>query len=394
MRAMIILSLLFISRFAAASEPAPSEERLKAVEERLSRLEGAPAKTALSAFNPAMGMALDLVYQHGRADKANFLFRAAEMNVEAPIDPFLKGWAVFTGSPSGVDVEEGALQTTSLPYNLKITGGRMFASFGRLAHFHDHELPVIDRPRSLDTFVGGETQADGLEVSYLFPTSFYINAVLGAYNKMGAENGRADNSAARPLDHFTYMGRLSSYADLGDDHSFELGANSAWTPKRTMVEDLTVTASPNPAIITRRGTWRTLNGADLTYRYQPAQGGLYKGVVWGTEALMNDEQRFNPATSLPSDRVRAYSGLSYVQVKMGQRWRPGLLVDFTEDLDHARKLTRTFSGFLTCDVTEFQRLRLAYSYAVDNAPGSLRNNTIALQWTGVLGHHVHGFRDR
>ena len=43
---------------------------------------------------------------------------------------------------------------------------------------------------------------------------------------------------------------------------------------------------------------------------------------------------------------------------------------------------------------EFQRLRLVYSHQMDNIPGARGANIVALQWTGVLGHHVHGFRDR
>lgn len=390
--AFLLAPLVAAARAAEPSELQETQERLKAVEERLGKLEGAPAKTSLSAFNPAMGIALDFVTRHSD-DKASFLFRAAEVNIEAPIDPFLKGWAVINGSEGGVEVEEAALKTTALPYNLTVAGGRLFASFGRLAHFHDHELPVVERPRSLDAFIGGETQADGLEVSYLFPTELYLNAVLGIYNKIGGENDRAGNAAARPLDEFTYLARLSTYKDVGDSHSLELGVSSAWTPKRTVVEDVTVTGSAD-ALITRKNTWRTLSGADLTYRYQPSQGGIYRGLLWSAEVLQNDERRFEPSTRLPNDRVLAYSGFTYLQAKMGRLWRIGAMADLAEDPDRARALTRTYSGILTWDVTEFQRLRLVYSRSSDNVPGSLGNNTVALQWTGVLGHHVHGFRDR
>ena len=383
MRMLLSLILLLAP---AALRAQGAEERLKALEDRLGKLEGAPAKTSLSAFNPALGAAIDFAYSHAN-DKANFNFRAAELSIEAPIDPFLKGWVVLNGSRDGVSLEEAALQTTALPYNLSVTGGRLFASFGRLARFHDHELPVIDRPRSLDGFIGGETQADGVEISYLFPAPFYLSAVTGVYNKMGAENARADNAVARPLDNFTYLARLASYADIGDDHSLELGVSEAWTPKRFVLDAAA-------AVSTRRNTWRTLTGADLTYRYQPASGGLYKGAVWGTEVMQNNERRFDPVTRLPTDRVRSYAGFSYIQLKLGARWHPGAMLDLSEDLDRAKTLTRTYTGFLTCDVTEFQRLRLSYARTTDNLPVGRGSHTIGLQWTGILGRHVHGFRDR
>ncbi|MBI5624238.1 MAG: hypothetical protein HY924_10695 [Elusimicrobia bacterium] len=370
----------------------PDADELKALEERVTRLETAPAKTFLSQFNPAMGLALDFALLD-RDDKADFQFRAAEINLEASVDPFVKGWAIVNGSEGGVEVEEAALETTSLPWNLTVRGGRLFASFGRFPHYHGHELPVIETPNSIDTFVNGESRGEGLEVSYLFPTDFYLSATAGVFDQIGAENDRLDIAVARPFEDFTYLGRLNAGADLGDDHSLELGISEAWTPKRTMVEDATVTGSPF-ATATRKGTWRALTGLDLTYRYHPSSGGLYKGVVWGTEVFVNNEQRFDPATRLPTDRVRAFSGYSYAWIKLGRRWRPGLMGDLTEDLDSARKLTKTYTAFLSCDVTEYQRLRLSFSRREDNVPGTLVSNTIGLQWTGVLGYHVHGFRDR
>ena len=388
MRPNLLIALLLLSAAAGAEEPAPSAEaRIKSLEDRLGKLESAPAKTSLSAFNPAIGVALDAGYSHVNG-RSNFNLRAAELNLSAPVDPFLKAWAIIVGSRGGVTLEEAAMQTTALPHNLTVTGGRLFASFGRLAHFHNHELPVIDRPRSLDTYIGGETQADGVEAAYLFPTPFYLTATGGVYNKIGGENARVANADARTMDNFTYLGRLAAYTDLGDDHSVELGLSEAWTPKRFVTE----TAAPN--VQTRKNTWRSLAGADLVYRWQPSASGRVKSVVWGTEVMQNNERRFDTATNLPTDRVRSYAGFSYIQVKIGTHWRPGVMFDLTEDLDTAKTLTRTYTGFLTYDVTEFQRLRLTYPHPSDNRPTGLGSNTVGLQWTGVLGKHAHGFRDR
>jgi hypothetical protein len=380
------LLLFILVPFVRAQEPQADQSLLKDLQERVAKLEGAPAKTALNSFNPAIGMAMDSVF-HDTNDKAGFLFRAAELNIEAPVDPYAKAWAVITGSNGGVDVEEATLETTSLPYNMTVRGGRLFATFGRLAHFHDHELPVIDRPTSLDSYIGGETRADGLEASFLLPTDLFLTATFGAYDKMGANNTRQDPTGARPLDEFTYMGRLNTYFELTDSQSVELGVDSAWAPKRTVVP----TAG---GVATRVDTWRSLSGVDLTYRYQPSVGGLYKGLLWGTEILQNDERRFDSATNLPRERRVAYGGYSFVELKSGRHWRGGAMVDLTEDQDNPRQNTKTFTGFLTYDVTEFQALRATYAEAVVNAAGPAKNHTVALQWTGVFGHHVHGFRDR
>ena len=393
--AAFVVATSLLAPSARAQEAAPEaaqdvSSRLQDLKSRLEKLEGAPAKASLGSFNPAMGAALDTAFKDAN-DKAGFQFRALELNVEAPVDPYLKAWGVITGSNGGggapaVDVEEAALETTSLPYNLTVRGGRLFATFGRLAHFHDHELPVIDRPNSLDSYIGGETRADGVEVSCLLPTELFLTATFGAYDKIGADNARQDPAGSRPLDEFTYLGRLNTYVDLTDAQSVELGVDSAWTPKRTVVP----TAGGDAL---HEDTWRSLTGVDLTYRYQPPVGGLYKGILWGTEILQNDERRIDPATNLPTARRVAYAGYSFVELKSGRHWRGGVMADLTENQDDPSLLTRTFTGFLTYDVSEFQRLRATYAESADNAPGP-RDHTVGLQWTGVFGNHVHGFRDR
>lgn len=189
------------------------------------------------------------------------------------------------------------------------------------------------------------------------------------------------------------MARAYTSLEPADDHTIDVGADSAWTPKRRMVEDVTVTGSAGPAVETAGNTGRTLTGVDLTYRWQPAAGGLYKGITWGTEVYRNDERRFNETTRLPGARRVAYGGYSYLEGRVDRRWRPGAMVDLTEGLDSPRtRLTKTYLGYLTFNVTEFQRLRAQYSRR--STQGRRVEDTVGLQWTAVLGHHVHGFRDR
>jgi hypothetical protein len=314
------------------------------------------------------------------------------------VDPYLKAWAILNANSGGVGLEEATLETTALPYNLTVRGGRLFAAFGRMGHFHGHELPVIDRPNSLGTFIGGETQADGLEVSYLLPTDTFANATLGLYNKLGAENTRAANDTARPLSGFTYLGRLNTTLEPGEDHQVDLGVSSAWTPRRPVTENMATTVSGNVVgEVTKKNTWRTLTGIDVTYRWQPAAGGLYKGLLWGTEVFQNNERTYGLNVgddNLPKDRVKSYAGYTFVQAKLGRHWRPTLMYDVTQDVAAARANTNTVTLALTYDVTEYQRLRGSFSQVTNSLPGSWHNDVVGLQWTAVFGHHVHGFRDR
>src|SRR5207302_10210493 len=141
-----------------------------------------------NVFNPAMGLVLDSALSNTAQNRGNFDFRSAELNLSAAVDPFANLYGVINGQKDSVAVEEAFFMTTSLPYNLTVRGGRFFANFGRLPHWHDHELPFVNRVNSMDKFIGAEAQADGVELMHLFKTPFFLQGTLGAYNKLGANN--------------------------------------------------------------------------------------------------------------------------------------------------------------------------------------------------------------
>jgi hypothetical protein len=152
---------------AAAPPPAPAavdEEALKLkILEALQPQLAAANKTFPAQFNPAIGFIVDSVLSFtSRKDQGNFEFRSGEIGISASVDPFVRAYAILNGTNAGgVDVEEAAIVTTSLPYNLTVKGGRFFADFGRLSKFHDHDLPFVNRPGVLDTYIGGSRSPTG-----------------------------------------------------------------------------------------------------------------------------------------------------------------------------------------------------------------------------------------
>jgi hypothetical protein len=378
---------------AAAAPPSPAaedEERLKkqVTENVLRRIQpslAAANRTFPSQFNPAIGLIIDTAASYSSKDRANFDFRSAEVGLSASVDPFVRGYAILTGTADEFEVDEAAIVTTSLPYNLTAKGGRFFADFGRLSKFHDHDLPFVNRPIVLDTYVGGEAQADGAEVSYLVPIPYYLNLTAGAYNKIGGENERVDNTVPRDYSQFTYLGRGATFLNLADANSIDLGASLAGTPE----------------VKIDNGSPRYLAGLDLTYRYTPLGQAGYRGLIWGTELLYNQEHR--PIGGFPEEeesdtplvfkRRDAFGLYSYVEARVTRRFYPGFLYQWVEDIDDVTGDTQAFSPYLTVWASEFQRLRLQYTRL--QAPGSdNKDNQFFLQWTVVLGSHAHTFRDR
>ena len=82
-----------------------------------------------SLFNPSIGLVIDTVGSYTR-DGGNFEFRSAELGLSATVDPFARAYAFINGTQDSVEVEEAAIVTTSLPYNLTVKGGRL-RDFGR-----------------------------------------------------------------------------------------------------------------------------------------------------------------------------------------------------------------------------------------------------------------------
>lgn len=355
------------------------EEVLRDIQPKLAEAN----QTFPSQFNPAIGLIIDSAFSYREHDRSNFDFRAVELGLSASIDPFARGYAIFNGSPDGFEVEEAAIVTTALPYNFTVKGGRFFADFGRLSKFHDHDLPFVNRPVVLDQLMDGESRGDGFEVSYLLPIDQYITLTAGMYNKLGGENDRVDDTVPRGLAQFTYLGRATTFFSLGDAHNLDVGASYAYTPKIVLTDDAD----------------RHLAGLDITYRYAPLGQAAYRGLIWGTEVLFNREKRpiggfpEDPTTLLPSDfrRRNAWGLYSYLEARLTRRFHPGFLFDYAQDIDRAVGATKAYSPYLTVWLSGFQRLRLQYTYL--DQPGT-HENQFFLQWTAVLGSHVHGFTNR
>jgi hypothetical protein len=233
---MIVSAMIGLGIFPVQAEVTVEEVKQQVLKELQTQTRAA---SPANAFNPAMGLTLDAVAGHTRQNRGSFDFRSAELSLSAAVDPFAKLYGVINGTPDeGLEVEEAFFMTTSLPYNLTIRGGRLFANFGRLPHWHDHELPFVNRTDSLDTFIDGEAKADGFEVMHLFKTPFFLQGTFGMYSKLGAENERLSETGAdghskgRPGNAFTYLAKLSTYLSLGDNYGVDLGISQALTPKQ------------------------------------------------------------------------------------------------------------------------------------------------------------------
>lgn len=413
MRLVIIFSLFFGCLSSLVVRNAVAEVTVEEVKEAvLKELRGKNSTSVDSnVFNPAMGVVLDSVFSHSSLAQGEFSFRSAELNFSANVDPFLKAYVILNGTPEGVEVEEAAFVTTRLLRGLQLRGGRYFANFGRLSKFHDHELPFVNRNESLESFMG-ESQADGLEITYLLPTPFFLQGTLGVANKLGAENERLElddsltlqndsrisDSQSRRLSAFTYNARLFTFIPLGDNQGLDVGISEAYTPKPRIFEGAYINDVNNAE--------RRLSGMDITYRYEPREKNVYRKLLWGTEVFHNSEMFLTDAdldldadllnesfSKTALERRRAWGGYSYVEAQFLRQLSAGGFYDVAQQLnDHSIK-KKTFGVMANFLPSEFQRIRIQLSKAYDNQ-GSEQDKQFSIQWMAVIGKHAHTFKDR
>jgi hypothetical protein len=96
-------------------------------------------------------------------------------------------------------------------------------------------------------------------------------------------------------------------------------------------------------------------------------------------------------------RRRSYGGYSYAELKLNKNWATGFLVDYAPVVENPSQRTLSYSPYLTWNLSEFNRLRLQYSYLNNNFRGADKaenGNQVFLQWTTVIGAHTHGFLNR
>ena len=295
---------------------------------------------------------------------------------------------------SNATVEEAAIQTTSLPWNLSLKAGRFFGEFGRLSYIHDHELPFVNRPLALDQYVGGESRTDGVQVNYLLPIPHYVSFSAGAGNQFGGDVPPNNVGTFRQGSNVNYWGRLSTSFDLTPDIAFEPGISGLWNPATTDLNG--VVLQPNGNAFTERE--RRLLDADFTLSYRPLRNNQFQAITWGTELLYSDN-RYDVAPPggglLPNRAVGSFGMYSYLAYKFSREWTVGFLYDFVESPQDNSARTSAYSPYITFALSHWDQLRLQYTYTSPNTATGLKpDNAVYLQWAWIIGAHSHGWQER
>ena len=384
-----------------------SPDSFKELSDKVDNVIEAQKKTLPSEFNPAIGLVGETIFsgqskgspQNGTGYPGGFdvFQRSVELNASASVDPFAKGWVVINGSAdaatgeTSLDVEEAALQTTSLPGNLTLTAGQFFGEFGRLAYIHDHELPFVNRPMVLDQYIGGESKTAGAQASWLLPMEHYVN-FTGGFGTQFGDNPDAVGSY-RSLGAVNYFGRLSTSFDLSDNWQLEGGVSGLFNPDSGNVD---AQLQPN-GVTSLTETKRQLVGGDLKLSYVPLRDNQFNSLTWGNEVLYSDNQYLasNNGGSAFNETVGAWGMYSYLTYKWSRSWSGGFLFEYVQNDENSAGQTYSYSPYITWAISHWNQLRLQYTHTQPNsATGNQPNDAVYLQWNWIIGAHSHGWQQR
>lgn len=415
---------------AAAEQAAPAGEMQQQVEElkeKVDKVVENQTRTQPGIFNPAIGVVGETVFGYrsrkssetgsDRPGGYDVNQRSVELNIAASVDPFAKAYAVINGAADPVTgevtlgVEEAALQTTSLPWNLELKAGRFFGEFGRLEYIHDHELPMVNRPLAIDQYIGGESRTDGAQLNWLLPVDHYISLTTGLGTQFGGDNPPNSVGEFRNFSGLNFWSRLSTYFDLTPDISLEPGVSGLWNPHTAAQWDPSAAALPTTNTVSNTKNMftereRRLLGADLQLSYKPLRNNQFQSVTWGTEVLysdnrydVNDVTDPNNPVFLSSRSVGSLGLYSYLTYKFHRQWSAGFLFDYVEDAVDKKAKTYAYSPYITWVTSHWNQIRLQYTYTDHNAEstaafGLRPDNAVYIQWAWIIGAHSHGWQQR
>lgn len=365
-------------------------------------------------------------HDHGGLERGVNL-RETELVFSATVSPHFDAWAMLTLSASGdVELEEAYFDTRSLPYGLKVRGGKFLSGIGYLNSQHPHQWDFVDQNLPYRTLLGEHGLSDtGLRLSWLpktgnWYTQLGVEALQGreqTFATAGEETptARADGAPLAP----TAAGGLSSAKagprlltlfaklgpDLGANHAVQFGGWLAQSRQHQEIHDHTLD-NPAASVHALEGRGRAW-GLDAVYKYD---AGRYGGQ--GNVKLVGEYLRLNKNLKIAFHELGALVGQKrdftqdgfVVQGTYGfaPHWEAGLRYDVTGLTNKVDGPSGTLMNWdaserwtaaLTWRIDHFSLFRLQASsakLAIDGERESV--NQVYLQYQLSLGAHgAHSF---
>jgi hypothetical protein len=291
--------------------------------------------------------------------------RESEVAFQAVVDPYARADFFFSFPEEGVDVEEGVVSFTSLPWGLFAKVGRMRTTFGKINTLHLHVLPWADEPLPIVNLLGGDEGwvGSGVSLAKLLPLPGDVFSEL-TLQVFDGDEGALFAAPKRSL--LSYNGHYRIFSDLGESTNLDVG--------------LSYGGGPNG--ITEYSDTR-LQALDATFRWKPLRTATYRSASLRGEYIR----------SLKDELTGTETAVGWFlsgEYQLAKRWYAGARYETADNADDATFQDSGEALILTFWPSEFSQLRSELRRR--HYSGGETANEILLQFQFAIGAHgAHPF---
>lgn len=345
--------------------------------------------------------------EHHHGPDAGFNLRHLELQFAAEVDPYFKGSAIAAIDLESAEMEEAVIETTCLPYGLKVKGGKFFSDFGYINAQHSHQWDFTDQPLIYQLVLGPHGLNDkGLQLSWLAPTPFYLLAGVEAFQGDG-ETPLFAYEGEDPLPTHdgprVEVGWLKVGPNLPGNHALQFGVFGA-TGKHQEAHDGDADGAEDHWLDGDSSFW----GGDVVYKYNApyayGKGDFVVQAEYFSSKKDLDLMQHDLAPQLVGNSKVDNQDGYYIQavygflprLRGGVRWEQVGLTnesDLPDGTSESYDSSYRAGAMLDFTPSEFSRLRLQVNQgSYETTDGKEDATEVSLQWMVSLGAHgAHKF---
>ena len=332
------------------------------------------ARTRDAAFASIPGFPLS---DNAGPERRGLSLGESEVTFGANVDPYLSAaLTVSFDGDGGASVEEGFVQTTALPAGLTVKAGRFYSAIGYLNERHGHNWSFIDMPLPYRALLGSQYGDNGVQVRWLAPTPFFLEAGAEIFRGDRFPGGGSDKNRAQAQSLFLHTG-----SDINDDSSWLGAVSYLHTAARDRVTGADSFSGENGIGI-----------ASLVYKWAPGGNPAQRNLTLSGEYFYDRQTGDFNALLAKLNRSGWYAQGVY---QFTNRWSLGLRygslngdrpakVLLKSALDDLGRDAKAITGLLEYDTSEFARLRMQFTHDETDLKA---NDELRFQYTVVYGPH-------
>jgi len=296
----------------------------------------------------------------------------AEVAMHSVVDPYFEAFANFHLHPDAFEIGEAYVQTTSLPYSLRIKAGKFKSNFGRINSKHQHSWRFDDQPIIFKSLFGPDGISDpAIQLQWVAPTDIYL--MFGTE----AMQGTNERSFGAKDSNNLYTGYLKTSIDITDDLCILGGMSYAHGSNEQ-------NGKINPTDI---------YGIDFTLTQQ---FGSYSSLLWQSEFIRRDkkgEDDTSKQSGLYSEVVYQYNNNYSLGARYDRILKNDTDLEYYKNNNISTSNLDKYTAMIEYKPFPMSRLRLSYSYDTTKVINNKRKEINQIMLSLNIAAGAHGAHD-